>query len=220
MKASHYIKKVKESKPFKEFIKEDPKAYLCSLFFVRDFTEKRNETQVDFYSPKKKGIFSFDAEKKIEKAVNKKAETMEHKKFVPKPLSEDTRMDVDEMKSTLQDEMHNREMAYEIEKVLAFLTIIDGKPVWNCTGFLRGLGLLQAHVEDESASVLFMEKKSFFDMIRFTGKQPTNAMQPVQPTQIQTPQQPQSLPTIKIVDENEVPSKKSQAKGKTEVKKK
>ncbi|MCX6749622.1 MAG: hypothetical protein NTW17_02660 [Candidatus Pacearchaeota archaeon] len=170
MKVSHYIKRVKESDEFKKFKKEDPKAYLCSLFFIRDFTEKKNETQVDFYSTKKKCIVSFKVDGKVERTINKKAETMTHKKFIPKQLNEKIKLDIDEMKDTLTDEMHNREMTYEIEKVLSFLNMVEGKPVWNCTGFLKGLGILQAHVDDETNSILFMEKKSFFDLIKFTGK--------------------------------------------------
>ena len=170
MKATHYIKKVKESEPFKEFIKEDPKAYLCSVFFVRDFSENHNETQVDFYSPTKKAMVSFKVDKKVERIpINKKAETITHKKFVPKTLNENTKMDVDELKGILLAEMHNRGMTYEIDKILVFLNIADDETVWNCTAFLKGLGLLQSHVEDESGTVLFMEKKSLFDLVRFTG---------------------------------------------------
>lgn len=172
MRPEHYIKKVKTSEAFKRLAQEDPKAYLCSMFLVRDFTEKKDETQVDFYSPKRKKIVSFKVERKVEEAPDKKAETINHKKFVPKPLSEDIKMDIDELKPVLEDEMHNREMVYEIEKILAFLNTVEGKPVWSCTGFLRGLGLLQAHLDDETASVLFMDKKSFFDLLRFTGKRP------------------------------------------------
>ncbi|MGA2130492.1 MAG: hypothetical protein ABSG05_02680 [Candidatus Pacearchaeota archaeon] len=216
MKAQHYIKKVKESKEFKDFIKSDPKSYLCSVFFVRDFTEGKNETQVDFYSPKKKKIISFKAEGKIEKMLDKKAQTLGNKKFIPKELKEITKIDIDEIKSTLQDEMHNREMTYTIEKVLAFLTTMDDKPVWNCTGFLQGLGLLQAHVDDETNTVLFMDKKSLFDMIKFTGQglgagagqglpgaTGAGGVQ-VQPEQPQVAQQPAGKkPSIKIVSEEE-----------------
>jgi len=169
MKPSHYIEKVKKSDSYKMMMEEDPKAYLCSVFFLRDFDEGNNETQVDFYSPLKKHIVSFKVDKKVEKTTNKKVQTITHKKFIPQPLPENTKMDIDEMKSTLLDEMHNRDMTYEIEKVLAFLNMTDGRVVWNCTGFLKGLGLVQAHVEDKSASVLFMEKKSLFDLIKFTG---------------------------------------------------
>ena len=170
MKPSHYIEKVKKSKEYKLLMEEDPKAYLCSVFFLRDFDEGNNETQVDFYSPAKKHIISFKADKKVERTEGKKMQTITHKKFVPKPLNAKIKMDVDAMKSTLTDEMHNRDMTYEIEKILVFLNAHeDGKAVWNCTGFLKGLGLLQAHVEDESASILFMEKKSLFDMVKFAG---------------------------------------------------
>ena len=170
MKATHYIKKVKGSEPFKQFMKEDPKAYLCSVFFIRDFNENHNETQVDFYSPAKKAMISFKVDKKVERIpINKKAETITHKKFVPKNLNENTKMDVDELKDILLAEMHNRGMTYEIDKILVFLYIADDETVWNCTAFLKGLGLLQSHVEDESGTVLFMEKKSLFDLVRFTG---------------------------------------------------
>lgn len=172
MKPSHYIEKVKKSNEYKLMMEEDPKAYLCSVFFLRDFDEGNNETQVDFYSPAKKQIVSFKVDKKVEKTESKKMQTITHKKFIPKPLNENIRMDIDEMKSTLTDEMHNRDMTYEIEKILVFLNITDGRAVWNCTGFLKGLGLVQAHVEDESASVLFMEKKSLFDLIKFPGGAP------------------------------------------------
>ncbi len=169
MKCAVYIKKVKDSQEFKDFMKEDPKAFLCSLFFTRDFTDKRAETQVDFYSPKKKMIISFKVDGKVERApLAKKAETLTHKKFVPKPLVETIKMDVDEIEPTIVDEMHNRGMTYQIEKVLAFVNITDGEVIWNCTAFLKGLGLILAHIEDKSNTVLFMDKKSFFDLLSFT----------------------------------------------------
>ncbi|MEK6840733.1 MAG: hypothetical protein AABX79_02140 [Nanoarchaeota archaeon] len=172
MKPSHYIEKVKKSPAYKLLMEEDSKAYLCSIFFLRDFDEGNNETQVDFYSPLKKHLISFKIDKQVEKVENKHAKTITGKKFIPQPLPENIKMDVDEMKSTILDEMHNRDMTYEIEKVLAFLNVTDGAAVWNCTGFLKGLGLVQAHVEDKSASVLFMEKKSLFDLIKFPGGAP------------------------------------------------
>ena len=169
MKPLEYVKKVKASKEFKAFMKEDPKAYLCSLFFTRDFTEKRNDNQVDFYSPKIKMIVSFKVDKSVERSpLGKKAETLTHKKFTPKPLKDAIKMDVDELEPTLTDEMHNRGMTYTIEKILAFVNVTDGELIWNCTAFLKGLGLLQAHVEDKTGTVLFMDKKSFFDLLRFT----------------------------------------------------
>jgi len=169
MKADIYIKKVTGSQDFKQFMKEDPKAYLCSLFFTKDFNEKHTDVQVDFYSPKRDSIISFKANKGVERVPElKKAETMTHKKFIPKPLTDKIMVDLDEIEPSLVDEMHNRGMTYQIDKILAFVNITEGEVIWNCTAFLRGLGLLIARLEDKTNTVLFMEKKSFFDLISFT----------------------------------------------------
>ena len=236
MKPAHYIEKVKKSPAYKLLMEEDPDAYLCSLFFLRDFDEGNNETQVDFYSPLKKHIISFKVNKGVEREDSKKMQTITHKKFTPQPLPEKIRMDVDEMKPALTDEMHNRDMTYEIEKVLAFLNVMDGRAVWNCTAFLKGLGLLQAHVEDKSASVLFMEKKSLFDLIKFSGGQmqgmpsmaaPENPLaaagagnvtivnpEDLPPAQTAKEKQPKSAKPAKPVSSPDKPEKKKEAKAK------
>lgn len=209
MKPAHYIEKVKKSPEYKLLMEEDPKAYLCSVFFLRDFDEGNNETQVDFYSPAKKNIVSFKVDRKVERVANKKPQTITHKKFVPQPLPESIRMDVDAMKPTLLDEMHNRDMTYEIEKLLLFLNITDGRPVWNCTGFLKGLGLVQAHVEDQSQSVLFMEKKSLFDFIKFAGGAPGMPGAAGAPNQLTGGMNVITQPEIKTVEAETKPTKAS-----------
>lgn len=171
MKTQHYLEKLEKSEDFKKFIKSDPKAYLCSIFFVRDFEENHNETQIDFYSPKTKKITSFKVDGKVEKSpLDKKAETLLHKIFVPTKIEPDIKLEIDKIKPIIMDDMHNRGLTDTINKVLVILQNIDDRNIWNCTCFLKGMGLLQAHVEDSSASVLFMDKKSFFDMIKFVGK--------------------------------------------------
>src|SRR3989344_9314997 len=171
MNTQQFIDKAKASEDFKKFMEDDPKAYLCSLFFTRDYENKQSETQVDFYTPKKKVIVSFKVDKKVERILlDKKAETITHKKFVPKPLGESIKMDIEDVKPMLMDEMNNRNIASDINKILVVLHIADDRVIWNCTGFLKGLGLLQAHLEDESQSVLFMEKKNFLDLMKFVKK--------------------------------------------------
>ncbi len=173
MKVEHYIKKLKKSKEFNDFTKDDPQSYLCSVFLVRDFIGNHNETQLDFYSPKIKKIISFKVDRGVTKIpIDKRAETITHKKFVPKKLDEKINLDVDVLKPTILDDMHNRGLTGEIQKILVILHELDDRNVWNCTCFLGGLGLLQCHIEDSSGTVLFMEKKSFFDLIKFTGAPP------------------------------------------------
>jgi hypothetical protein len=175
MKIDHYLKKIKETAGYKKLIKEDPKAYLCSAFFVRDFKDKHNETHVDFYSPKIKKIISFKVDGKAERIpIDKKAETMTHKIFVPPPLFKDINLEIEKIRPIILDEMHNRGLTDDVQKILVILQNLDQRDVWNCTCFLSGMGLLQSHVEDKSASVLFMEKRSFFDIIKFVGGQDNN----------------------------------------------
>jgi hypothetical protein len=170
MKTEDYIKKVKASKEYKKFIKENPDAYLCSLFFIREYKEgkKHKETHIDFYVPSKNLIFNFKVDGKVKLIpLGKKAETIKHEKLIPKEIKEKIKLDIDEIRPILHEEMLNRNITYDIEKLLVFLGIFDDRLIWNCTGFLKGLGLLQAHIDDESGSVLFMDKKSFFDLIKF-----------------------------------------------------
>ena len=171
MKIQQYVSKVEKTKEFKEFMKKDSKAYLCSLFFVRDFSENHNETHIDFYSPKTKKITSFNLDKKVTKVpLDKKAENIKHEKFVPKKIGSKIKLDLEKVKPIIVDEMHNRGLTDNIQKMIVILQNTEGRDIWNCTCFLNGLGLLQCKVEDSSETVLFMEKQSFFDLIKIFRK--------------------------------------------------
>ena len=166
MNPQDYIKKIEKTQEYRDFAKQNPDAYLCSMFLVRDFEGEHNETQIDFYSPKTKKITVFKVNGKVEKVPEeKKPIDIKQKKFVPKELIGKIGIDIDAVSDIILDEMHNRGMTDQIKKLLIVLQTLEGKTVWNCTCFLSGLNLLQTHVEDESKSVLFMEKKSFMDMI-------------------------------------------------------
>jgi hypothetical protein len=163
MKFDHYLKKLSELKTFKDFQKKYTKAYLCAAFFVLDYLEeKHNEVGIDYYLPDEKKIMTF----KLGKEVQATQLDVIKKDFVPQPITENAKLDLDQIKGILTDEMHNRTITHEIQKLIVILQKIEGKLIWNCTGFLSGLVLLKAHIEDESKSVIFMEKASLFDFIR------------------------------------------------------
>lgn len=172
MDISQFIKKINGSVQFKEFIKEDPTAYLCSFFFVRDFLEKKDQTQVDFYSPKKENIFSLKIEENgnIENAENKTAETISHKRLVPEKIQKKIKLKIDDLKPLLEKEMKKEGINNDLQKILVYLVSVNGNILWNCTGFLKGLAILQAIIEDKTGKVASIQKKSFFDMLKFIGK--------------------------------------------------
>ena len=116
MKISHYLKKLEKSKEYKEFKEKDPKSYLCSSFIIRDYETNKHETQIDFFSPKSKKIVSFKVNDKVEKIpIDKKAETLMHKKYTPKELKDKVKLDIDELKLIIADEMQNRKLTDEIK---------------------------------------------------------------------------------------------------------
>lgn len=166
MKLKKFLTKLEKSEEFKKFKLEDPKSFLCSAFLVRDFEGTHNETQIDYYSPKTNKIVSFKIGNKIERMpVEKSPMMLDQKKFTPKKIEKDMNMDIENIKGIIEDEMKNRGITEKIKKLIVIGQNLNGKNNWNCTGFLDGLGLLQAHLEDERECVLFMEKKSFMDML-------------------------------------------------------
>ena len=87
-------------------------------------------------------------------------------KKVPEKLDITTNTDLDELKGIIEDEMKNRNMSEDIKKIIAVLQMIDGKKIWNLNCVLSGMNLLRTHVEDESKTVLLMEKSSLLDLMK------------------------------------------------------
>ena len=56
MNFQFYLEKLYSSAIFKNFMKENQKAYLCSGFFTIDKEGKDNQIHVDFYIPETKKI--------------------------------------------------------------------------------------------------------------------------------------------------------------------
>ena len=68
MNLQFYLEKLHSSENFKEFKKENPKAYLCSGFFVVDKEKKANQVHIDYFIPENsKNMISFNLNKDIEK---------------------------------------------------------------------------------------------------------------------------------------------------------
>lgn len=67
MNLQFYLEKLNASDVFREFIKENSTAFLCSGFFVIDKQINNNQIHFDFYIPEKSQMFSFKIEDKIEK---------------------------------------------------------------------------------------------------------------------------------------------------------
>lgn len=161
MKIGPYVQKLEKSKEYKSFVSKHPDSFMIAGFFVLDLEAGKNVHQIDFYVPKEKKIAAFT----LDQGVNMQLLEMMNAK-VPEKLSLDTKTDLDALEGILLDEMHNRGMSEKIKKIIAIIQNINGKRIWNLNCVLSGMEVLKSHVEDDSQTVLKIEKQSLMDIMK------------------------------------------------------
>jgi len=162
MKIQPFIEELEGSKEFKEFEERYKDSFLVAGFFILDYETGQNVHQIDYYLPSEKKVAAFTLGQ--EEIVLQILQTMNEK--VPEKLSLETNIDLDTIKGILEDEMKNRNITEEIRKIIAVIQTTEGKKVWNINCILTGMELLKAHIDDNSKTVLKMEKSSMMDYIK------------------------------------------------------
>lgn len=162
MKIAPYIEKLSATNEFKEFQKKNKDAFMVAGFFVLDLELGQNLSQLDFYVPSKKKIAAFT----LDKQVTLQLLDLVNAAKEPEKLDSKTKIDLDAIHGLLEDEMKNRNITEEIKKIIAIIQTIDGKKIWNLNCILSGMGLLNAHIDDESQTILKIEKKSMMDYMQ------------------------------------------------------
>ncbi len=161
MKIQPYIEKLQSSKEYSGLLKDHKDAFLVAGFFVLDFETGQNLHQIDYYLPTEKKVAAFTLDKQIELKI---LETINDK--VPEKLNIKTKVDLDAIKGILEDEMKNRSITEEIRKIIAVIQSLEGRKIWVLSCILSGMEILKAHVDDESQTVLSMEKSSVLDYVK------------------------------------------------------
>lgn len=197
MKIEPFVKKLNSSTEYKDFIGKNPSSYIVAGFFIMDYEDNNSLHQIDYYIPKQKKVAAFTLEPKITMQI---MELMNEK--APEKLDLNTKVDLDTLQGILDDEMKNRGISENIRKIIAILQSIKGKKMWNISCVLSGMSIIKAHVDDESKTVLKMEKSSIMDYVKkMPGAQlgslanPQNqahsqtGMSEIPPTQPNQPQQ-------------------------------
>jgi len=170
-----YIEKLNSSQEFQQFRGEHGDSYLIAGFFVLDFEAGQNIHQIDYYIPGKKKVAAFGLDGE---GVDVRILDMLTDK-TPEKLEIKTNIDLDALKGILEDEMKNRGITEGIQKIIAVIQTVEGNKIWNINCVLSGMEILKAHIEDESKSVLRMERSSVMDYIK---KIPKDAMPKQKPT--------------------------------------
>lgn len=161
MKIQPYVEKLLASEEYKKFKEEHKDSFLVAGFFIIDLELGKNIHQIDYYLPKEKKVAAFTLDDAVKVQI---MDILTDK--VPEELDIDTKTDLDELKGIIEDEMKNRNMTESIKKIIAVIQNIEGKKTWNLNCILSEMSLLRVHVEDESKSVLMMEKSSLLDLMK------------------------------------------------------
>ena len=162
MKIQPYVEKLNASEEYKKFVETHKDAFLIAGFFVIDFEMGKNIHQIDYYIPSEDKVAAFTLDEGV------KVQTLDLMDGERKPEKLDirTNIDLDELHGIIQDEMRNRKMTEEIKKMIAVIQNVKGKKIWNLNCILSGMEILKVHVEDDSKTVLKMDKASMMDLIK------------------------------------------------------
>jgi len=195
MKIKPYFERLSASKEYRDFQKEHSDSFMIAGFFILDFESGKSLHQIDYYVPSKKKIAAFT----IDKGVVMQMLDMMNSKMTPEKLDIKTNIDLDALQGILEDEMKNRSITEEIKKIIAILQTVDGKKIWNLNCVLSGMNILKAHIDDDSQTVLKMEKSSIMDYIK---RMPAGAIPGMKaPQSQQSPQMKQ--PQMQVQQEAE-----------------
>jgi len=162
MKIAPYIQKLENSTVYKKFRKDYSDAFAVAGFFVLDYEAGANIHQIDYYVPSKKKVAAFNLDGNVEVRLL----DMVHPDKKPEKLDVKTKIDLDALKGILEDEMKNRNITENVKKCVAVIQMIDGKKLWILNCILSGMEILKAHIEDESKTVLKMEKANMLDYVK------------------------------------------------------
>jgi len=165
MKLQFYLEKLRDSEVFKKFMKENPKAFLCSCFFSIDFVEKDNKVHLDYYVPNSKQVFGFQLEKNCEKAL---IETRED--YLPEKISEKIDFELKDIEQLLTKKMKGEKIQEKIQKIFISLQRVGGKDSLVGTIFISAMGLISFEIELSSKKIISFQKKSFLDFFKILKK--------------------------------------------------
>jgi hypothetical protein len=166
MNFQFYFEKLIESNDFKNFVKENKDAFLCSGFFVVDKKGEDNKQNIDYFVPSINKMFSFKMNNGVELVPIEDF----GKNFKPEKIPDNINFDFTWVEDIVQDRMEQDKIKNKIEKLLLSLQTKDKKNYLLGTIFISALGLLKVKIDLDERKIVDFEKMSFFDMMKIVKK--------------------------------------------------
>ena len=143
------LNKVKDSKEFKDYLKDHPNAYLCSIFLTEQ------QTQLSFYSKKTKLVTSFKVDIDKITLVGKDEKVLQkEKKDLEELHLEDLTIDLDKARGLVSDLLKEKYPNETPTKEITILQVIEGKTVWNITKITSTFNIINMKLDAFSGELL------------------------------------------------------------------
>jgi hypothetical protein len=162
MKFQFYHEKLIDAEEYQNFKRENPGAFPCSGFFVLDKEKRDNKVHFDFYIPQYEKMYSFKLDGKVEFVP---VENFDKRPF--EKLSMNYTFDLEKIEEEIVEEQKKQNIKGEIKKLLFSLQKLKGIDYLVGTIFLSNMGLLKIEYNIAEKKITKIEKKSFFDMLKF-----------------------------------------------------
>jgi hypothetical protein len=166
MNFQFYFEKLIESNNFRNFVKENRDAFLCSAFIVVDKKGEENKQSIDYFVPSIDKMYSFKINNNVEMIpIENYGES-----FKPEKIPDNVEFNFEDVEEMIQGRMNEENIKNKIEKLLFSLQAKDKRNYILGTIFISGLGILKVKIDLNDRKIVDFEKKSFFDMMRVVKK--------------------------------------------------
>lgn len=175
MNLRFYFEKLHNSREYRDFMKKNPGAFLCSGFFSVDKTGNDNKQHFDYFIPSSDNvnkdeqnsgkIVSFQLEENC-----KKVPLENLNKQVPDRLDESIDFNFEEIEEIISKRMVQEGIKNKIQKILFSFQKLDKEDFLISTVFISGFGMIKINIGLTDKKITDFEKKSFFDMINVFRK--------------------------------------------------
>ena len=89
---------------------------------------------------------------------------------IPNEIGLNYNFDFKEIEKLILIKIEENKVKGSIEKMLFSLQKVEGKELLVGTVFLSMMGMLQVHIDIAEMKIIHFEKKSFFDIVKISGR--------------------------------------------------
>jgi len=162
-----YKEKLISSEIFKDFIKENPEAYLFSVFIILDKEENNNKIHFNYFLKNENKIIGFQIGSEIQKVPIEKVDEK-----IPEEVSNDLidRVNLSNVEQLILREMQKNGIEKKVRKIILTLQKSGNKNLLFGNVFIFPTSMLNITINIDENKIIFFEKKSLSDIVSVLRK--------------------------------------------------